>query len=82
LNLCRSCGEDFSSVRNFDRHRVGVHEYTYSQGAVMAPPREDGRRCLVVEELEGIGLSRDRLGRWSDPDAAAATREAFATVGE
>jgi hypothetical protein len=28
VNNCRACGEDFSSVTAFDRHRVGGHAYT------------------------------------------------------
>ena len=33
----------------------------------MEPIREDGRRCLRGEEIEGIGLTRDRRGRSADP---------------
>ena len=43
LNLCRSCGCDFARVSAFDRHRVGVHEYTYSEGLKLEPPAR-GRR--------------------------------------
>jgi hypothetical protein len=28
-NLCRGCGEDFTSTRLFDEHRVGKHEYVF-----------------------------------------------------
>lgn len=74
MNFCRSCGRDFSSVANFDRHRVGKHEYTYSEGLKFDPPVEDGRRCLYVHELEMLGLRLDKHGRWSDPTKAAAAR--------
>lgn len=72
VNLCRSCGEDFGSVEAFDTHRVGTHAYSYSEGAVMLPPREDGRRCLSVREIETLGRSdgstvfaRNARGVWS-----------------
>lgn len=73
MNFCRRCGQDFSSVANFDSHRVGKHEYLWSVD------QEDGRRCLDVEELEMRGLRRDKYGRWADPSKAAATR-LWATV--
>ena len=69
--LLTFCGEPlpqlFSSVEGFDRHRVGKHEYTYSEGLKFDPPVEDGRRCLYVHEMEGLGLSLDKNNRWSDP---------------
>jgi hypothetical protein len=49
-NWCASCGEDFSSSTLFDRHRVGRHEYTQSDGLSFDPPREDGRRCLFLPD--------------------------------
>ena len=77
MNLCRSCGEDFSSVANFDRHRVGTHQYTLTEGLRMEPPGEDGRRCLHVDEIEALGLVRDPRGRWCDPKASKSTRIRF-----
>ena len=74
MNLCRACGENFSSVRTFDRHRVGKHEYTFSEGLRFDPPVEDGRRCLHPEEMTGLGLSRDKHGRWSDPSQNPGSR--------
>ena len=58
-NFCRSCNQDFGSVNAFDMHRVGNHEYTYSEGLKQDPPIEDGRRCLTVHELERV---TDRKG--------------------
>lgn len=81
MNLCRSCNSDFSSVRLFDRHRIGTHEYLFSEGLNMEPPREDGRRCLDEEEMVALGWERNRLGRWSDPQAVEAARKSFSTVG-
>lgn len=69
MNLCRSCGEDFSSVEGFDRHRVGVHEYLWS------PEREDGRRCLDVEEIVSLGWEQNAQGRWFDPERVARARD-------
>jgi hypothetical protein len=58
VNLCRSCGEDFAGLSAFDRHRVGTHAYRWS------PDRQDGRRCLVGDELLVPGMERDPRGRW------------------
>ena len=65
MNLCRACGEDFSSVEAFDRHRIGKHEYTWS------PEREDGRRCLAPDELEALAWEQNERGRWFDPARSA-----------
>jgi hypothetical protein len=67
MNLCRGCGEDFASVDLFDRHRVGVHAYTFSEGLRVEPPREDGRRCLAVAEMLERGWERNGRGGWTDP---------------
>lgn len=79
MNLCRACGEDFSSVEGFDAHRVGTHEYTHPEGLRMDPPREDGRRCLSVSELEALGWERNRSGRWFDPKRASRAGVRFGT---
>jgi hypothetical protein len=63
-NLCRSCGQDFSSVAAFDRHRTGTHEYLFADGLRLDPPREDGRRCLAPEELLETGMEVYSKGRW------------------
>lgn len=71
--LCAVCKEQFGSVTAFDKHRVGVHEYTYSQGATeFDPPREDGRRCLSTREIEhsrlrdgSLMFARNSYGQWS-----------------
>jgi hypothetical protein len=68
LNLCRACDNDFTSVKLFDRHRVGVHAYEWSPG------RPDGRRCLTVEEMLANGWDRDANGRWVDPARIADAR--------
>jgi hypothetical protein len=68
MNLCNTCGEDFSSVKGFDAHRVGVHEYLAS------PERPDGRRCLGIEEMEQRGWRRNERGRWFDPSRNPAAR--------
>jgi hypothetical protein len=70
INYCVSpdgCGHDFATVRAFDMHRVGKHAYTYSEGARMDPPREDGRRCLTVDEMLVKGWRQDTYGRWRLP---------------
>ena len=65
MNLCRSCEQDFGSVRAFDAHRVGRHAYTFAEGQRMEPPRADGRRCLSVAEMEAEGFVRNGRERWS-----------------
>ena len=64
MNLCRVCGLDFHSVRDFDAHRVGKHAYTFQEGLRMDPPVEDGRRCLDHEEMLAEGWSLSKQGRW------------------
>jgi hypothetical protein len=71
MNYCTSCGEDFASVRGFDRHRVGVHEYTLTEGLRMTPQRLDGRRCLDTDEIAALGFQRNAKGQWFDPVDAA-----------
>jgi hypothetical protein len=68
LNQCSACGADFTSVRLFDAHRVGVHEYDCS------PERPDGRRCLSSEEKQAKGWEKDGRGRWFDPARVADAR--------
>ena len=66
MNWCDSCRQDFGGVISFDAHRVGKHEFTYLQGLDMDPPREDGRRCLDINELEtSPEWTLGSTGRWS-----------------
>lgn len=51
---CPACGEYFSSVREFDRHRVGNFA---ESGQLMHT-----RRCLTVAELSARGWRRDARG--------------------
>ena len=37
---------------------VGAYEYAWS------PDREDGRRCLIGDELLELGMELDPRGRW------------------
>jgi len=55
-SYCRSCGKDFAGDTYFEKHRTGVHEYTYSQGIALDPSVEDGRRCKTTEELLEDGM--------------------------
>lgn len=61
MNLCGACGQDFTSVSLFDKHRVGKHEHPFSQD------HPDGRRCLDLAEMAGLGWERNPRGRWFDP---------------
>ena len=70
MNLCRTCGSDFSSVEAFDAHRIGSYAYTFDDGLQLEAPREDGRRCLATEELSSGGWTVDRAGRWVHPREA------------
>lgn len=65
MNLCRGCGRDFGSMRAFDKHRVGVHAYTFAEGMALEPPAEGGRRCLDEDELPEQGFVRNHWGRWT-----------------
>jgi hypothetical protein len=67
MNLCTTCGLDFTGVDDFDSHRVGKHAYLYAEGLAMYPPREDGRRCLDLDEMVAAGWYQDRRGRWAHP---------------
>jgi hypothetical protein len=51
---CTSCGELFSSVREFDRHRTG----TFAPSGAWA----HRRRCLSVDELTARGWTQDHRG--------------------
>ena len=82
LNQCGACGEDFNGVRLFDRHRVGVHAYTITEGLNMEPPHEDGRRCLDTDEMQERGWAKNDRGRWIDPEEAAKARKAFPRIAE
>ena len=76
MNLCTACGHDFAGVAAFDRHRVGKHAFTYSEGLKLYPPREDGRRCLHETEMVERGFTTDKRGRWIDAKSARSrTRE-------
>lgn len=65
MNRCMSCGEDFGSVSAFDAHRVGSHEYLFSES------RADGRRCVTTEQLQERGWRRDGRNRWRRPSDGA-----------
>jgi hypothetical protein len=82
LNLCRACDQDFASLEAFDRHRVGVHQYTFQEGMRMVPSREDGRRCLHPEEMPGRGMSVNPMGRWQIDARVERARKAFSAIGE
>ena len=51
-------GTDFASVTAFDKHRLGTYAYPWG------PDREDGRRCLIGDELTEAGMELDPRGRW------------------
>ncbi len=46
---CPSCGEEFTRIAGFVRHRVG---------------RWSARRCLTPVEMELLGMTRNSGGRW------------------
>jgi hypothetical protein len=84
---CRACDQDFGSVKAFDMHRVGTHEYSYSEGLQMTPPREDGRRCLSEREIANTPRSRtdprplfvpNKRGKWSLAGDLEKAREKWA----
>lgn len=76
-NQCGACHEDFSSLELFDRHRVGVHDYTFKEGLDMNPPREDGRRCLDPTEMAERGWRLNDRQLWFDPVRSSRAAQAF-----
>lgn len=77
MNLCRACGQDFSSVGLFDRHRTGRHAYTFAEGLRMDPPVDDGRRCLDLSDMRSLWWEPNERGAWHDPERSAAVGETF-----
>jgi hypothetical protein len=77
LNQCGACRKDFTSIASFDRHRVGVHAYTYSQGLRFPELVEDGRRCLDNSELNALGIVQIANGRWQDTAAVERAQRVF-----
>ena len=71
-NFCASCGEDFASVRAFDRHRVGRHDVLWSLD------NEGGRRCLDSVEMEAAGMAPGGRRRWEIVAEAERARGRFA----
>lgn len=72
MNLCRTCGHDFSSVELFDAHRAGKHEWLFDSEHL------DGRRCLDASEMESKGWAQNDRGRWFDPARVERARRVFA----
>ena len=84
-NQCALCFLDFASVEAFDRHKVGVHAYTFIEGMRMTPARDDGRRCLDTAELlayvgKGGVFAQDARGRWGQPARSVRAGQAFLGV--
>jgi hypothetical protein len=52
---CPDCGLYFTSVREFDRHRVGQYGPTNT------------RRCRSVRELQHLGWCTNKNGFWHQP---------------
>jgi hypothetical protein len=50
-NQCPTCGEMFSSVYAFDKHRTGTFH----------PP---ARRCLSTDEMLSLGMAKNQRGLW------------------
>jgi len=76
---CPVCLLPFSSVREFDRHRVGP----YAKPGTM----HGNRRCLTVAELEARGWHTNPRGFWmqprreSAPAGVRATRATLVAIG-
>lgn len=71
-NWCSCYGEDFSSVRAYDRHRTGSDESLWSLN------NEHGRRCMDAGEVRAVGMNLDGRGRWLIVSEADRVRERFA----
>lgn len=55
---CATCKERFADEYAFDAHRVGEHDYLWSE------ERPDGRRCLQLAEFAAAGLV-EAAGVWA-----------------
>ncbi|WP_148667894.1 hypothetical protein [Mizugakiibacter sediminis] len=64
---CPACGEYFSRVRAFDRHRVGTVGI--------------GRRCLAEAEMIARGWQRNAAGYWVTTALDGAGRRRLAVSG-
>ena len=68
-SLCRGCHQTFDSVAAFDFHHVGSYgEANYdgtSHRVVGYTPRQ--RRCLSVEEMVALGMTKNAKGWWQMP---------------
>lgn len=82
MNLCRSCGSNFSSVAVWDRHRVGQYSPGDYKGERRDWSPELGRRCLEDWELHGLGLELNERGAWHDPIRTAQAATAFRATPE
>lgn len=65
---CPVCGELFTSVREFDRHRIGTFEQIGGRG--------HDRRCLTAEDLASRGWRKDARGFWMQGRPRRAPAEA------
>jgi len=74
VNYCTACGNDFTSLRLFDAHRVGKHEFLASE------QRPHGRRCLTQDEMLERGWVRHDSGGWIDPTRVEDARQRFAAA--
>lgn len=77
MKTCSDCGLGFSSVRAFERHRVGKLQYTHSEGLAMSPPRDDGRRCRPKDDLGAAGFVQNARGEWAVAKEVERARERF-----
>jgi hypothetical protein len=73
MNLCRGCGDDFSSVTLFDvTFTASAHEHLFDSKHL------DGRRCVAASELAATGWTKNEHVQWSDPARIEQARMAFA----
>jgi hypothetical protein len=57
MSKCIACSKVFTTVANFDKHRVGPHA-------------KGQRRCLSEDELKRIGMVQNAKGVWRDASAS------------
>jgi uncharacterized C2H2 Zn-finger protein len=88
-SYCPSCGKDFSGDKLFDRHRTGIHAYSFSEDVPVGGRRcktteellEDGMRPMTEEEMKATTRHNHRVGfgveMWFDPVATENARNRF-----
>lgn len=67
--LCRVCGEAFTSTEAGDLHRIVVDTHDVVRAGRVLSISNERRRCLTVAEMIDKGMTRDARGLWQRGNA-------------